>query len=147
MTEQNYQNHSTIHSPKTRSQIVYYISVVCLTFLAIVKMCCAVMASSGRLNALLFVLTGISLLSGYFLFRSFALKAQDRAIRAEENLRHFVLTGKLLDKDLKIAQVIALRFASDEEFVALAENAVKQNLSSADIKKAIKNWKADNHRA
>ena len=32
-----------------------------------------------------------------FFARIFALKAQDRAIRAEENLRHFVLTGKLLD--------------------------------------------------
>lgn len=147
MTEQNYQNHSTIHSPKTRSQIVYYISVVFLTLLAFVKMYCAITAKNGRLNALLFVLTGIALLSGYFLFRSYALKAQDRAIRAEENLRHFVLTGKLHDRNLKIAQIIALRFAPDEEFVALAESAVKQNMSSADIKKAIKNWKADHHRA
>jgi hypothetical protein len=32
--------------------------------------------------------------------RMFALKAQDRAIRAEENLRHFVITGKLLDPRL-----------------------------------------------
>ena len=29
--------------------------------------------------------------------RAFPLKAQDRAIRAEEQLRHYVLTGKLLD--------------------------------------------------
>jgi hypothetical protein len=103
------------------------------------------MIASGRINALLFILTGLSLLSGYFLFRSFSLKAQDRAIRAEENLRHFVLTGKLLDKNLTVSQIVALRFAPDEEFIALAERAVKENLNNPDIKKAIKNWKADNH--
>src|SRR6476660_9774589 len=52
-----------------------------------------------------------------FLFcRIFALKAQDRAIRAEENLRHFALTGKLLDSQLTVRQIVALRFAPDAEF-------------------------------
>ena len=78
--------------------------------------------------------------------RVFALKAQDRAIRAEENLRHFVVTGKLLDSRLRMSQIIALRFASDEEFVALAQKAVAENLSAKDIKQAIQNWKADNYR-
>jgi hypothetical protein len=147
MKNQNYENHSTIHSPSTRSQQVYYVTVISLNILAIVNLCRALMAANGRLNALLFILTGISLLAGYFLFRSFSLKAQDRAIRAEENLRHFVLTGKLLDKNLQIKQIIALRFAPDEEFISLAEKAVKDNLSNDDIKKAIKTWKADHHRA
>ncbi|HVM89457.1 MAG TPA: DUF6526 family protein [Puia sp.] len=79
--------------------------------------------------------------------RQFPLKAQDRAIRAEENLRHFVLTGKLLDSRLKMRQIIALRFAGDDEFVDLAKKAAEQNLSSQDIKKEIKNWRADHHRA
>src|SRR5690242_18498935 len=48
-----------------------------------------------------------------FLARIFALRAQDRAIRSEENLRHFAMTGKLLDPRLTVRQVIALRFASD----------------------------------
>lgn len=81
------------------------------------------------------------------MFRTFALKAQDRAIRAEENLRHYVMTGKLHDKSLSIQQIIALRFASDEEFVALSERAAKEKMSNRDIKKAVKNWKADYHRA
>lgn len=84
---------------------------------------------------------------GFFYARSFALKAQDRAIRAEENLRYFAATGKLLDKKLSIRQVIALRFADDEEFVALANRAAAENLSSKEIKQAIANWRADNHRA
>lgn len=78
--------------------------------------------------------------------RVFALKAQDRAIRAEENLRHFVLTGKLHDSRLRMSQIIALRFASDEEFVVLAQKAAEENFPANAIKQSIKNWKADMHR-
>jgi uncharacterized protein (DUF58 family) len=83
----------------------------------------------------------------YSYIRSFPLKAQDRAIRAEENLRHYVLAGKLLDHRLEINQIIALRFASDEEFVELAKKAVVEGLNNDAIKRAIKNWRADHYRA
>ena len=83
----------------------------------------------------------------FYYARTFPLKAQDRAIRAEENLRHFVLTGKLLDTRLAMAQIIALRFAPDDEFVDLAKKAADGNMPAKDIKLAIKNWKADNYRA
>lgn len=78
--------------------------------------------------------------------RLFPLKAQDRAIRAEENLRHFVITGKILPANLRVAQIIALRFAPDEEFISLAEKASRENLSAKQIKSNIKNWKADHYR-
>jgi hypothetical protein len=78
--------------------------------------------------------------------RVFALKAQDRAIRAEENLRHFALTGKLLDPRVTIKQAIALRFASDAEFTALARKAADEGLAPDAIKRAVKNWRADTHR-
>ena len=78
--------------------------------------------------------------------RLFPLKAQDRAIRAEENLRHFVITGKILPANLSVAQIIALRFAPDEEFISLAEKASCENLSAKQIKSNIKNWKADHYR-
>lgn len=78
--------------------------------------------------------------------RLYALKAQDRAIRAEENLRHYVLTGKLLDSRVTVRQIIGLRFAPDDEFVALAQRAAEENLSEDDIKKAVKNWRADTYR-
>jgi len=78
--------------------------------------------------------------------RIFALKAQDRAIRAEENLRHFALTGKLLPAQLRIGQIVALRFASDDELPDLATKAAIENLSNKQIKLAIKNWRADWYR-
>lgn len=79
--------------------------------------------------------------------RQFALKAQDRAIRAEENFRHFHLTGKPHDHRLSIGQVIALRFADDDEFLALAKHAAEESLSPKQIKGEIKKWRADHHRA
>ena len=83
----------------------------------------------------------------FFIFmRMFALKAQDRAIRAEENLRHFALTGKLLPSGLGIGQIVALRFAADEEFAALAAKAAEENLTGKQIKQSIHNWKADTYR-
>ncbi len=44
-------------------------------------------------------------------------------------------------------QIIGLRFASDEEFIALAARAVEEGLSEKDIKKSIKNWRGDYDRA
>jgi hypothetical protein len=79
--------------------------------------------------------------------RQFPIKVQDRAIRSEENLRYYVLTGKLLDSRLTIRQTIALRFAPDEEFVQLADRAVAEGMSPDDIKQAVTEWRADHHRA
>lgn len=91
--------------------------------------------------------TSIVFILLFYYARAFALKAQDRAIRAEENFRYFILTGKQFDKSLRMSQIIALRFAPDEEIVKLADRAIKENLSSKDIKKAIVNWRPDHHRA
>ncbi|MFN0170020.1 MAG: DUF6526 family protein [Bryobacteraceae bacterium] len=78
--------------------------------------------------------------------RTFALKAQDRAIGAEENLRHYVLTGKLIDRKLTPKQIVALRFADDDEFADLARRAASENMAPDDIKQKVKNWRADNYR-
>jgi hypothetical protein len=97
-------------------------------------------------SASLIVVLTFCVLILMFLCRMFAVKAQDRAIRAEENLRHYVLTGKLLDPRLTIRQIIALRFASDDEFVSLAQEAVDKNLAADAIKQAVKKWRSDTYR-
>ncbi len=97
-------------------------------------------------SASLIVVLTFCVLLLFFFCRIFALKAQDRAICAEENLRHFALTGKLLEPGLTMRQIIGLRFASDGEFVELAQRAVREHLSEDAIKQAIKNWRADTYR-
>jgi preprotein translocase subunit SecG len=97
------------------------------------------------LASLIILVSFLFVLVAWYL-RAFALKAQDRAIRAEESLRYYVMTGNLFPATLKIQQIIALRFASDAEFVALVDRAAKENLSSKEIKLAIQNWKADWYR-
>ena len=97
-------------------------------------------------EAILLVLIFLILVVVVLVVRNYGLKAQDRAIRAEEGLRYFVLTGKPLDPRLRLGQIIALRFASDEEFPALVRRAVEEQLKPAQIKQAIQHWKADRHR-
>ena len=101
---------------------------------------------SNDYSAALILALSLTLWIFYWYTRAFALRAQDRAIRAEENFRHFILTGKPLDRGLKMSQIIALRFASDAEFPGLAQRALSEKLSSKDIKQAIKSWKADYNR-
>ena len=98
-------------------------------------------------NGLMFSTLAVATLLGLVQCRVMALKVQDRAIRAEENLRHFAMTGKMFDSRLSKKQVIALRFASDDQFVELARQAAEQNMAPDAIKKAVKNWRADLDRA
>jgi hypothetical protein len=58
----------------------------------------------------------------------------------------FILTGKPLPNELRVSQIIALRFASDAEFPALVERAVSEKLSNKQIKESITNWRTDYYR-
>ena len=86
----------------------------------------------------------------YFYGRMFAMGVQDRVIRLEERLR----MERLLDADLKAhipefttEQLIALRFASDEELPALARRVLAEGIADRKtIKLAVKNWRADHQR-
>jgi hypothetical protein len=101
---------------------------------------------SSWLLAFMLIVMSLTITSVSLHARSFAIRAQDRAIRAEENLRYFILTGQRLNQHLSLGQIIALRFASDEEFVPLAARALNENLKADEIKRAIKNWRPDYHR-
>jgi len=79
-----------------------------------------------------------------------ALKAQDRAIRLEELLRYRnLLPADLADRasGLSFAQMVALRFAHDEELADLVRRTCDGELAtSKEIKLAVKNWRGDYHR-
>lgn len=82
-----------------------------------------------------------------FTARSMALKAQDRVIRLEERMRLSRLLPaneqEVIDK-LRPGQLIALRFASDEEVSDLARRCVAGEFNSLnDIKKSIGTWRPD----
>jgi hypothetical protein len=103
-------------------------------------------AKENLYSSSLLILVAVIFLLLFFYLRLFALKAQDRAIRAEEKFRYYLLTGKPLSNNLTTRQIIGLRFAADEEFVTLCERAEKEKLSELDIKKTITNWKPDTYR-
>jgi hypothetical protein len=144
MKEQNYSNHKML-----RPFFHFFLFLLVLLIIAgsFIKLWRSYANHEGLFVPSLLAAISIVLIFMFFFMRIFALKAQDRAIRAEENLRHFALTGKLLDPRLNMGQVIALRFAPDEEFVELAQRAASTNMSNDAIKKEIKKWRADHHRA
>jgi hypothetical protein len=140
---QNYANHA-------RFVPAYHFVLATLIVLGFVGACVNLWLSWGdhqRIYSASLIVV-LEVVAGFlFAFcRVFALKAQDRAIRAEENLRHFAATGRLLDPRLSVLQIVALRFASDEEFVALAARAAGENMGPKAIKLAIKNWRGDYYR-
>ncbi len=138
---QEYKNH-------TRFIPIWHILTSAVIVAVIIGSVVNLVKSSGEnlYSASLIVAVSVVLASLFWYARKFALLAQDRAIRAEEGLRHLVLTGKPLDPRLRMGQIIALRFASDEEFPELAKKAAEKGLRSKTIKKMIKVWRADLHR-
>lgn len=81
--------------------------------------------------------------------RHHSLVAQDRIIRLEEKLRfQALLPADLLARShsLSIRQVIALRFAADDELPNLVRRALDENLTPKQIKQAINNWRPDHLR-
>ena len=89
------------------------------------------------------------ILLSLMLRQHYALTLQNRIVRLEVRYRFFTLTGKRLDETypgLRDSQIFALRFAPDEEFVALAARVFTENLSGEKTKKNIVNWKGDYER-
>ena len=143
MKSQDYKNHTRIHP-------IYHYVLTLLALItlvaAITNMVLAINEGTNILQAVILVLIVMMIVIVAALVRLYALKAQDRAIRAEESLRYYVLTGEVLDPTLSMGQIVALRFAGDNEFADLCKEATAKGLKPDDIKKAIKNWKADHNR-
>jgi hypothetical protein len=81
--------------------------------------------------------------------RQYPVKVQDRVIRLEERQRLEALSGpEWRGQILRLSedQLIGLRFAGDGEVVALAKQALEENLNRKQIKERIRNWRADEWR-
>jgi hypothetical protein len=95
------------------------------------------------------VILSIAVFLPFFKIRTYPLKVQDRVIRLEERLRLQALAPAEWHAQLYRLtedQLIALRFASDDEVVALAKQALEHNLTRKQIKERIQSWRADDWR-
>jgi hypothetical protein len=93
------------------------------------------------------VVFSIALLGLGFLSRIQALTVQDRLIRLEERLRMRQLLPPDLQPQINALthrQLVALRFASDEELPELVREVVGGRLTTPkEIKMRVRNWRPD----
>lgn len=139
---QNYANHERYHPP---FHFVLLPGALVLLVLSIVD----VVRHYHQLNAWILLLIGILFPLAVFLLRTNALRVQDRLIRLEERLRlQALLSAELSARigELTESQLIALRFASDNELPGLVAKVLAANMASKDIKKTIVTWRADTFR-
>lgn len=143
MKKQSYENHTRWHP--LQHFILMPLSAVTL-IVSITYVFITISNEELSLGVLLILaLVIMSIITG-LLARINALKVQNRVIRIEEQFRYYMLTKQPIDSRLTLQQLIALRFASDEEFPALADKAAQAGMSPDEIKKAIVHWRADEYR-
>ena len=94
---------------------------------------------------MLLALAGV-VLTAVSLIRVFALRLQNRIIRLEMQIRLARLGRESDLQRLSLPQVVALRFASDPELPALIERALAEKLTPDAIKRAVRDWQADDLR-
>lgn len=142
-TPQSFENHAKIvpgyHRWATALLVLptlYYLYVFVRDFYSV-----------ERLADLLFAV-GVIIAALYA--RVFPLGVQDRVIRLEEHLRmERILPDDLRGRipDFTTAQLVGLRFASDEELPGLARRVLDEGMTDKKaIKQAVKNWRADDQR-
>lgn len=101
-------------------------------------------------DRVMIVLLTVALVLTAFFARAFPVGVQDRVIRLEERLRlETLLPDDLRPRigELTTAQLIGLRFASDDELPHLARRVLDEGLTDRKaIKQAVKSWRADHQR-
>lgn len=106
--------------------------------------------SDPTLDALALALFGVGTAICAFYARFFANKNQDRIIRLEETLRlERILPADLrpLIAEISADQLVALRFASDDEVPSLVRRIVAGELTTRKaIKAAVQVWRPDHMR-
>lgn len=96
-----------------------------------------------------YLVLSLAVIVPIFKLRTYPLKVQDRVIRLEERLRLQALAPQQWHAQiyrLTESQLIALRFAADDEVVELAKQALEHNLNRKQIKERIKSWRSDEWR-
>lgn len=138
--EQNFKNHS-------RFDPSFHFLLAPLNFIILIVAIYATVKRPDHLHWFLLAVA-LSLVLMGFKTRLYALRNQDRTIRLEERLRlSRLMPGEVPTIEaLTVSQLIALRFASDEEAAELARTAVRENLTNKQIKQRIQNWRGDYHR-
>ena len=109
-----------------------------------------VAVTSFSVGALMSLLLGVGVVIVMLFARLFALGVQDRVIRIEERDRLERILGaekrdaiQAMSTDL----LIGLRFASDGEVAELFNAIISEGITDrAEVKKRVKNWRADNQR-
>jgi len=95
--------------------------------------------------------TAFAILLVGFYARGFAVAVQNRVIRLEERLRLQRLLPQEMQSridDFTVGQLVALRFAGDDELASLAGRVLEEDLvDPAAIKKLVVHWRADECRA
>ncbi len=138
-TKQNYSNHVRWYP------IVHFVLTPILLFNLIWQIIRLSQEFSWDRAESVLLAAGLMILS--LVARIQALKAQDRVIRLEERLRYRELLPKDLAEKasaLRTRQIIALRFASDEELPELVSQVLDGKLNTTkEIKQAVKNWRGD----
>ena len=140
---QTYKSHTRYHP--LQHFILMPISVLILV-VAIISTITSI--AKGDFSFTTFLIMGLVIMSiiTSLLARMNPLKVQDRTIRVEEQLRYFILTGSPIDPKITMPQLIALRFASDDEFPKLVEKAALTSMTPGEIKNEIQQWRSDEHR-
>ena len=141
-SDQNFKNHAKMVP-------AYHYWMTSMLVLPSLYLGYGVVADFSFADLVIFIFS-VGVVFAAFFARWFALGVQDRVIRLEEQLR----MEKLLPEELKqripevtTEQMIALRFASDEELTGLVFTALSEGISDRKtLKQAIKNWRADNQR-
>jgi len=137
--EQNYQNHRKISN-------LFYVVLAPLALILLTGSLVHMIREGFTFpSILLFGFAVFAIILAAFL-RPLLIMLQNRIIRNEERTRHYILTGKPLDANLTLGQIIALRFSSDSQFPALCKQAAENNMKPDAIKRAVTNWRADHLR-
>jgi Family of unknown function (DUF6526) len=139
---QTYANHVRIHPPFHRFLFPGAVVLLILTIVNVVR-------HYQQLTAWILLLMGVLFPVAVLLIRTNALRVQNRLIRLEERLRLQALLPADMSAripELTESQLIALRFASDDELPALVEKVLTAKMQPGDIKKVIVTWRADTFR-